>query len=426
MVLCMKRHMVISDSGTGLFYYVISVRGHSMSLLQLQPTADEMQHLMNPKYDSIISCATVTDLETFRCHTHTLELYYGKGGVSVAVRLDSNVGEQMLRFCCLNFLDTLNMHDLRRLAKAVGAPLPKLPKHIDLAEALLDHVGVNGDVREKIVDAIATKLAKRSRRATTTPAGNDEDGEEGAGRADPRDDECEDSEKEEVLVDNPFVRSLPEEEVAFAFNEVPAGFALDEEEGDEGLDAIAAAAAAPPMPIPPRARKPKTSMATKSDSSTAPSASMDIHPSSSSSSSNQPPLPPPAGGPLLEVAEHPVVVEESQGDVLHDEPQGVAALPQGDVLHDEPQGVAGRLAADFRVPNLSEEEAPPGCNLRSFLGRHGEGYRWQAKLPPKAPPFEGTRSKSMPFRVGESGDRERLVCLQYLRRWWATQAAGSS
>ena len=84
------------------------------------------------------------------------------------------------------------------------------------------------------------------------------------------------------------------------------------------------------------------------------------------------------------------------------------------------------LADSARLPSGDSFVLPPGCSCKQYPEARGaEKLRWQAKLPPGAAPFEGTKSKSQSFAFGESGDRERMVCEAYLARWWASQNAST-
>ena len=313
------------------------------------------------------------------------------------MRLMAKEGQDLVRFGLLNFAETYRLQDLKDIASALGLALPRTARHIDYMEALLDCKEIIGDVKKSVMELVAARLAKRSRRSKTKPVDD-------TGDADEAGDDENDTDKEEVLNDNPFVKSLPEEEVAFAFSEVPAGFALNEEENDEGMDAIAQAAiddrleqeAATPAKA---ATKPR--IAPTSKAKPQPSAR-----SSSSSSTLPPPLPPPVEGPLPvegEVTDASFDVETTPGHLRSSE----------------------RVVAELRMPNLAEEEAPPGCSLRCYpAARGGEGLRWQAKLPPEAEPFEGTKSKSQGFSFAESGDRAKLTCLQFLQRWHDAKLQG--
>ena len=208
-----------------------------------------------------------------------------------------------------------------------------------------------------------------------------------------------------LLRGTPFVKSLPDTEVAFAFSKIAAGMALGEEEDDEGLDHMAKAAVekkklddvgAPPKPKKPRQMKSVASSSTSMPPSFVPGAS---------SSSSSAPMVPPATTP----------------------PLGSEAPPPMPPPNLEPSADVQRrvlLAEAVRMPSLDPEEAPPGCPFGCFPGARGaENMRWIARLPPGEPAFEGTKSKSQSFPLGESGDREKMVCLQYLKRWWASKSA---
>ena len=220
-----QRHTVVSSTSSGAFYYVVSSRPHSISLLKLRPTDDDHLWTMRPCSDDLLMWETVDTMESYRCHEYTLELKHGTRGPTVAVRVKSVGGESLKRFCCMHFLENFPLYVLKALANAVGLVLPRTAKHIRYAEALLDHCEIDGNAKDDVMSRVDKKLAKRSKRKSKAAASSDGAEEDAVGGED-----ANESAKEEVVLDNPFVRSLPEAEVAFAFSEIPAGHALDDEE----------------------------------------------------------------------------------------------------------------------------------------------------------------------------------------------------
>ena len=408
MAVMVKKHMVISDPVTNEVFYVISSREHSISCLALLPTEDDLVWSMVPDRRAIRAWAPVTSLHAFRCHDYMLEMTHTRTGPRIAAKMKTQEGETMLKFCCRNLLMGFRLEDLKALAKAAELTLPKMAKHTDVAEALLANSGIDGVEKENILQTLRAKLAKRARKSTKDRQGADGEGA-AATEAQGAGEENMDSDKEELVSGNPFVRSLPEEEVAFACGEVPAGFALDEEENDEGLDAIAAeahvvvteASAVPPA----RARNLK---------STTPPASFATVMVASASASSSSGLGPPA-----QPAPMPATSGASSSSGLLPPVQP----PAGDTpLADSEGAPPAPIVPQVRMPNLLEVEAPAGCSLRLYPGAKGaDSFRWIARLPEGSAPFEGTHSKSRSFKNGESGAREKLVCLQYLQRWWDSQ-----
>ena len=425
-----QRHTVVSSTSSGAFYYVVSSRPHSISLLKLRPTDDDHLWTMRPCSDDLLMWETVDTMESYICHEYTLELKYGTRGPTVAVRVKSVGGESLKRFCCMHFLENFPLYVLKALANAVGLVLPRTAKHIRYAEALLDHCEIDGNAKDDVMSRVDKKLAKRSKRKSKA-ASSDGAEEDAVGGED-----ANESAKEEVVLDNPFVRSLPEAEVAFAFNEIPAGHALDDEENDEGLDEIAAAAegAAAPKATPSPAKKASkvaSSGAFVGGSSSSSSGMLppsDLPPlaaAAASSSSSSSAMPPPSDLPPLAAAAASPMSPSGQPPLPPpiDLPQPAAAPIAPLAVQTPAAAPMAPLAAHVRLPNLGEEDAPPGCPpVRLYPGAKGMNtFRWQAKLPPGAGPFEGTYSKSASFQQGESGDRAKLICVSYLRRWWATQ-----
>ena len=346
---------------------------------------------------------TITDMDAYKCHDYSYDLVFERKQVGVNVVLDDSAGVSLLAYCCKNFLHLLVMSDLKQLVAALGLKLPRMTSYMGFVEELLKQGGLDDADRDRMLELARARLAKRSRKATKKAAepgvAEDEDEEDGGGDGD--------EEGDDVVEGNPFVKSLPETEVAFAFSKIAAGMALGEEEDDEGLDHLAKAAVekkklddvdAHPLPKKPRQMKSVASSSSSIPPSFVPGASASSSSSSSAmvlpattphlGSEGQPPLPPPVSEPSADV----------QRRVL--------------------------LAEAVRVPSLEPEEAPPGCPFGLFPGAAGaETMRWIARLPPGEPPFEGTRSKTQSFALGESGNREKMVCLKYLQRWWASKSA---
>ena len=342
-----------------------------------------------------------TDLEEYRCHKHCLELQFTSKKAKVCVVLTSQEGESLVRFCCLNYLHLLRLQDLKPLAAALGVGLSRITTQLAHVEAILDKVGIDGPERDRVVNLVHERIAKRSKKATK--ADGDDEAEAKDDDADPADDEL----REEIAEASPFLRTLPEEEVSFAVNDIPVGMALDEEECDAGLDEIAKnfADAPAPSPVKPKAAPASASVGLSSSSS----ASSSWLPASSSSSSGQPPLPPPQ--------EVPTTVSTSSAIVVSDEAPVQPAA--------EENGVMAMRAYSMRCPNLEEAAAPDHCSLKLYPASGGNGkLRWQAKLlAPGVEKFEGKRSKTVTFGHPSLSDRAKLECLQYLQRWEAAQKA---
>ena len=99
----------------------------------------------------------------------------------------------------------------------------------------MNHEGIRGDEQQMILNLARKRLAKRSRASSK----KEEDDTDGRGD----DADGADVDMQDAIAENPFAKSLPEGDLAFALNSIPAGMALDDEEDDEGLDEIAKAAA---------------------------------------------------------------------------------------------------------------------------------------------------------------------------------------
>ena len=94
----------------------------------------------------------------------------------------------------------------------------------------MKHAGLDEDAKSRMLDLLRAKITKRTRKATNkgecAEEEKDKDGDEG--------DADNDDDAMDVAEHNPFVKSLPESEVAFALQDIPAGMALNDEEGDQG------------------------------------------------------------------------------------------------------------------------------------------------------------------------------------------------
>ena len=395
-----RRHTVITKPGVRRAWYVVGVRSHSVALLELDgdDDADGLTWHINPHRQAVQVWVPITDLEEYRCHKHCLELQFTRKKAKVCVVLTSQEGETLVRCCCLNYIHLLRLQDLKPLAAALEMGLSRMTTQLAHVEAILDHVGIDGPERDRVVNLVHERIAKRSEKAKK--ADGDDEAEAKDDDADPVDDEL----REEIAEANPFMRTLPEEEVSFAFNAIPAGMALDEEECDAGLDEIAKNVADAPAPAPVKQKAAPASASLGLSSSS--SASSSWLPASSSSSSGQPPLPPPG--------EDPTTLSTSSAVVVSDE---APVQPTA-----EEKGVMAMRAYSLRCPNLEDAAAPGASTLRLYPGARGSGkLRWQAKLPPGADKFEGKRSKSVTFSHPALKDKAKLECLQYLQRWEAAQ-----
>ena len=76
----LRRHMVVRKQESGVLYYVVSARATTISLLELQPTDDELLWVLKPTREALKCWVTVTSLDEYRCHGHTLELHYESRG----------------------------------------------------------------------------------------------------------------------------------------------------------------------------------------------------------------------------------------------------------------------------------------------------------------------------------------------------------
>ena len=268
------------------------------------------------------------------------------------------------------------------------------------------------------MDLARKRLAKRSRMSSKK---EEDTGTDGRGDdADGADDDMQD-----FIADNPFAKSLPEGDLAFALSSIPAGMALDDEENDEGLDEIAKAAAVlddvGKVDVPRREAFPSTSAASSHRHRHVPPR---VSTSASGASSSGLPehLRDPPHPPLAAPSEAPPPPLSSPGDAL-----AMVVADEHVAVPDVGFVAGGDLAPLLCMPNLDDAEAPGGSNLRLYPDAHGEGkLRWQAKLPPGSPPFEGTKSKSMSFPAEESGALAKFVCHSYLQRWHAAKLAESS
>ena len=418
MSVLLRGHMVISNHEANQAWYVLGSRQHSVALLKLKLKPGDNDRLLwtiEPDMSSVEYYVPVVALDQYRCHSHTVSLGFRKSNSQVNIQLDNIGGDSMVQFCCKNFLHRLLVRDLRALAAAIGVvDMPKLATHMTYVEKILAHEEIGAVHVELILGLLRSKLEKRSRKARKQTDDADDSKDE------PIDVEDEDD-QEDVVAGNPFARSLPESEVAFAMGSLPAGMALHEEEDDEGLDELAkmaldTAAASTPPPLPAR---PRASASASSSSSNGPKASSSSPsgPSASSSSSSGPSASSSSShGPLVSVG-LPVSFSPPAAN------QELPGIMEASVAS-EPDMVtrAHRLEA-ARVPSLEHAVAPKRCSLALYPGKDGNGLRWQAKIPKGEPAFEGTMSKSVSFRIDEDGLAAKLVCYTYLQRWAAQRAA---
>ena len=398
----MRQHMVISKPDKNQVWYIVGVRPHSVVLLELEcldKDGDGLVWHLHPRRDAFRLWTPITDMGEYRCHSHTLLLRFSPKAAKVCVQLDDRGGQSMAGYCCAHYIHLLRLDDLKLMAKSLDVHVPRATNHLGYVEAILDHEGVDGDEKERVLKLVEERLARRKRRATKSTGV-----EEGADVQDDDADQADDELQEDMAEANPFMRSLPEEEVAFAFNAIPAGMALDEEEGDEGLDEIAKASG--------YVRDESVSVASSTTRTTSlPTASgvtSTSVPSSSSGLTTQPQpsepsppmVPPHADPPTSDAIEMPASVDSTSIDEER-----------------------LKLACTVRCPNLDEVVQSLGCSLRLYPASKTETkLRWQAKLPPWAGMFEGTKSKSSSFERGESGDLNKLICYNYLQRWYAKQS----
>ena len=74
-------------------------------------------------------------------------------------------GQDLVMFGLLNFAETYRLQDLKDIASALGLALPHHAKHIEYMEALVDCKEIIGDVKKSVMELVAARLAKRSRRS---------------------------------------------------------------------------------------------------------------------------------------------------------------------------------------------------------------------------------------------------------------------
>ena len=84
-------------------------------------------------------------------------------------------------------------------------------------------------------------------------------------------------------------------------------------------------------------------------------------------------------------------------------------------------------AADTAEPSLHDFVCPGGCTLRDYAHQTIPGQSfWLARLPKGAPPFEGTKSKSLKYSNEDPAEQAtaKAFCAAWLQRW-AARGRGS-
>ena len=253
-----RKHMVIQRIADCQVSYVFLCSNWSVCLVDLVGGPSRYTFTTDPS--KIRLFVPVTSLVEYFAFDYSVFLGFTSTG-------ESTLGVELIdpphtlgAYCCINFIHTLKVAMLKRWCDQDKLRYPGKVTQLALVTLLMEAYDIPDDAKEKMLDLVRAKAAKRARPKKGSKGGMDSEGEEEAGEEDEEEDSDDDP---EVCVPDPLKAIAPAEVAWFCgghTDEFPGGAALMEEETDEGLDAIAARAAhprprttapSPPVPRPP-------------------------------------------------------------------------------------------------------------------------------------------------------------------------------